>query len=151
MTTTTVTSAGFKGSWAGYGAALWALIFAALHVVWAAGWYVGLPEEEARKAFQQTWFLVFDLVVAGMCALAILVALALVQPWGRRLPRWLLSLLAWGGTGLLVLRGGGGVIQTVYLVVTGRYVADPMHLYEVWFCLGAILFGLSAWRFRRVS
>jgi hypothetical protein len=27
-----------SGSWLGYGAALWALIFAAFHIVWATGW-----------------------------------------------------------------------------------------------------------------
>lgn len=140
-----------KGALVEYGAALWALIFAAMHVAWAAGWYVGLPKEVARKSFQRTWFLVYDLVVAGMCALAVLVALALVRQWGRRLPRGLLSALLWSGTGLLVLRSGGALAQTAFLVTAGRYTPDLMHLYEIWFCLGAILFGLSAWRFRRVS
>lgn len=130
---------------------MWALIFALLHVVWAMGWYVGLVEERAHQAFQQTWFLVYDLIVAGACVLAVAVALALVQPWGRRLPDRLISLLAWGGTGLLALRGGAGVVQVAYLAAMGRDVADPMVLWEVWFCLGAVLFGLSAWRFRRVS
>jgi hypothetical protein len=136
-------------SWAGYAAALWALIFAALHLAWAAGWYVGLEPEQARKAFDKTWFMVYDLVVAGLCALAVPVALALAQPWGRRLPRWLVGLFAWGGTVLLVLRGGGSIVQTVYLVATGRFVAEWMHLWELWFYLGAALFGLSTWRFWR--
>jgi hypothetical protein len=82
-------------AWFGYGAALWALIFSLLHVVWAAGWYVGLQAEEARKAFDQPWFLAYDLIVAGICAFGVVVALALVQPWGRRLPRRLVGLLAW--------------------------------------------------------
>ncbi len=140
-----------KGSWVGYGAAIWALVFAALHVVWATGWYVGLQEEEARKAFQHTWFLVYDLIVAGMCAIAVAIALALVQPWGRRLPRWLLGLLAWSATGLLVLRAGGAAVQTAFLIATGRFVMHPQMLWEIWFCLGALLFALTLWRFRRVS
>ena len=133
----------------GYAAALWALIFTLLHVVWWSGWYVLLPQEEARWAFSRRWFRVYDLVVAGACLLAVFVALALVQPWGRRVPRLLLSFLAWAGTALLVLRGGGTVLQTAYLVVTRRYAFQPMHLYEIWFWLGAVLFSMTLLRFYR--
>ena len=136
-----------SGSWVAYGAALWALIFAVLHIVWAADWYVGLRAEDARKAFDRPWFLAYDLVVAGIRVLAVPVALALVRPWGRRLPRWLVGSLAWGGTGLLVLRGGGSVVQVLYMVAKGTFVARPMDLWEVWFYVGAVLFGLSTWRF----
>lgn len=135
--------------WAAYAAALWALVFAVLHLVWAAGWYVGLEQEQARKAFDKTWFLVYDLVVAGMCAFAVPVALALAQPWGRRLPRWLVGLFAWSGTTLLVLRGGGTIVQTVYFAAVGRFVPEWMMLWELWFYLGAVLFALSTWRFWR--
>jgi len=128
---------------------LWALIFAFLHVVWAAGWYLALPKAEAQWAFSRRWFWIYDIVVAGACVLAVLVSLALVQQWGRRIPRRLVSLLAWSGTGLLVLRSAGAIAQTAYLVVTGRYVAQPMHLYEPWFLLGAVLFAVTVWRFGR--
>ena len=67
----------------GYAAALWSAVFAALHFIWAAGWYVGLPEEITRQAFAKPWFLAFDLFVAGLCVVAALVAVALVEPWGR--------------------------------------------------------------------
>jgi hypothetical protein len=79
------------GSWLAYGAGLWALIFAVLHIVWAAGWHVGLRAEQARKAFDQPWFVAYDLVVAAIGMLAVPVALALVRPWGRRLPRRLVD------------------------------------------------------------
>jgi hypothetical protein len=138
-----------KSLWVGYAAALWALTFAVLHVVWAMGWYVGLHQELARKAFQKRWFLIYDLVVAGVCALAVAVALAMVQQWGRRLPRRLISALAWSGTILLVLRGGAGALQTGWFAATGRKVLFVFAIWEVWFCLGAILFGLTLWRFRR--
>ena len=140
-----------KGSWVGYAAATWALVFAAFHLAWAAGWYIGLQEEIARKAFQQTWFLVYDLIVAGMCVVAAAVALALVQPWGRRLSHRLLGLLLWSGTGLLVLRAGAAAVQAAFLMAMGRFVMHPHVLWEVWFCLGAVLFVLALWRFRRVS
>jgi hypothetical protein len=139
------------GSWVAYGAALWALVFAVLHVVWATGWYIGLPTEWAQKAFAQPWFLAYDLVVAGIGSLAVLVALALVRPWGRRLPRWLVGLFAWGGTGLLVLGCVVSVVRILYLVVKGTFVAHPMYPGNLFFYLGAVLFGLSTWRFWRVQ
>ena len=64
-----------KGSRFGYAAALWSLIFAALHVAWALGWYVGLDQESARQAFQRRWFLVYDLIAAALCVVAFAVAL----------------------------------------------------------------------------
>lgn len=135
------------GSWLGYAAALWALIFGFLHIVWAAGWYIGLEAEQARKAFEQPWFLAYDVAVAGVCLFAVAIALALVRPWGRRLPRRVVGALAWAGTGLLMLRAGGSLIQVLYQAVTGSFDARPMHLWELWFYVGAILFGLSTWRF----
>jgi hypothetical protein len=140
-----------RESWIGHAAALWALIFAVLHVVWATGWYIGLDPELSRKAFQQRWFLIYDLVVAGLCALAVWVALALVQPWGRQLPRALVGGLAWCGTAVLVLRGGAGAAQTVYVAAAGRNILQIYRLWEVWFCLGAVLFAASTWRYWRVS
>jgi hypothetical protein len=133
----------------GYGAALWALIFAVFHVIWATGWYVGLDPESARKAFARTPFLVYDLVVAGMCAFAVPVALALAMPWGRRLPRRLVGLFAWTGTGLLLLRSVASVVQAVYLIGTRQFPVEARGLWELWFYLGAILFSLSTWRFWR--
>jgi hypothetical protein len=138
-----------KGSLVGYAAANWALIFAALHIVWAMGWYVGLDHELARQAFQRRWSLVYDLVAAGLCLLAFAVALALVQQWGRRLPFSMLGVLAWAGTGLLALRGVAGVAQDVYLAAVDRNLPGAGALWDVWFCLGAILFGKSVWQFWR--
>ena len=137
--------------WVGYGAALWALVFALLHAAWAAGWYVGLPEAQARVGFQQTWFRTYNLVAAGMCALAIPVALALVQAWGHNLSRRLRGVLAWGATGLLLLRSSAGVTQVAYQILTGTYIPASTDLYELWFCLGAALFGVSLWHFQRSS
>ena len=131
----------------GYAAAFWALIFAVFHLIWATGWYVGLNPETARIAFAKTPFFVYDLVVAGVCAFAVPVALALAMPWGRRLPRRLVGLFAWAGTGLLMLRSVSSVIQAVYLIVTRQFPVEIRGLWELWFYLGAILFGLATWRF----
>lgn len=138
-----------KHPWIDYGAALWALIFAALHVAWAMGWYTGLDAESARKAFERGWFLAYDLIAAGLCLLAVAVALALFQPWGRRLPRSLISVLAWGCAGILVLRAGAGVIHLAFLAAAGNNVSSVLSFWDLWFCLGAGLFAASVWRFWR--
>ncbi len=70
-----------------YAAALWAGVFAVFHVIWAAGWYPLLNADGARLAFATPWKWWFDVVVAVMCAIAVLVALAPVSTWGRHLPR----------------------------------------------------------------
>ncbi len=138
-------------SWPAYGAALWSLVFAVFHVVWALGWYVGLDAEMARKAFQVTWKLVYDLVIAGMCVLGVFLALAFVRPWGRRLPRCGINFVGWCATGLLLLRSGGSIVQTIYFALAGKLMSilHPMALWELWFYLGTTLFCLSFWRFRR--
>ena len=132
------------GSWPRYGAALWALVFALLHVVWATGWYVGL-EPEMAKAFERPGFLAVDLAAAGIFLVAAGVALALVRPWGRRLPRWTVGLPAWIGTAVLTLRSAGSISHMIDAVIHGTL--RPMDLWHLWFYIGAILFGLATWRF----
>ena len=141
----------FKNSWAIYGAAFWAFLFALFHVAWAAGWYIGLDAEQGRAAFQQTWFLTYDLIAAAMCALGTIVVLAILRTRERGLPHTILSLLLWCGTGVLVLRGTAGVIKIVYLAANGHNILEPAALWDIWFCLGAILFCLAIWQFRRFN
>lgn len=130
-----------------YAAALWALIFAAFHVIWAFGWYIGLDAEDARIAFARPFTLAYDLVVAGMCVVAVFVVLALVRPWGRRVPFRVLRFVIWIGTGLLVLRAGGSVIQAASFLMTGRFSFEDMGIWEPWFYLGAILFSVTTWQY----
>jgi hypothetical protein len=133
-----------RNFWAAYGAALWSVLFAALHAAWAAGWYVGLPADQARRAFQRTWFWVYDITAGVLCALGVIIALALVRPLERHLFHKLFSLLAWCGTGLLVLRAAAGVTKIIYLaLVVGRDAPHTAALWDVWFCLGAVLFILA--------
>ena len=80
--------------WVAYGAAIWALIFAAFHIIWAAGYYPLLDAEQARIAFAVPWKWTYDVVVAAMCVIAVPVALAPVMSWGQYLPR-LLIFRAW--------------------------------------------------------
>ena len=123
------------------------LIFGIFHLIWASGWYVGLDAEQARIAFAKTFTLVYDLVVAGICIVAVPVALGLTMPWGRRLPQRLLGVVAWIGSGLLVIRSVASIVQTVYLIVVERF--GGMGVWEPWFYLGAFLFSASTSRYWR--
>ena len=144
-----MSESGRPNPWVAYAAALWSLIFATFHILWAFGWYVGLDPEQARIAFRRPLFFAYDVFVAAICALGVLVALALVQPWGRRVPRRLLRFCVWAGTGLLVLRAGGSVIQAAYLLSVGRLSFATIGVWEPWFYLGAILFSVSTWQYVR--
>jgi hypothetical protein len=136
------------GPWVAYSAALWAAVFAVFHIVWAAGLYPLLDAEQARIAFATPWKWAYDVVVAAMCVIAVPVALAPVMPWGQHVPRRLIHSLAWIGTALLVLRSVASLVQAGYLTATGRFSLADMGIWEPWFYLGAILFGLSTWRSR---
>jgi hypothetical protein len=138
-----------RGSpWAAYGAAIWASIFAVFHIVWAAGWYPLLNAEQARIAFTVTWKWAFDAAVAGLCVIAIPVALAPVTSLGQHVSRPLVFGLAVTGSALLCLRSTASLVQVGYLIATGRFAG--IDIWEPWFYLGAVLFGLSTWRSRRV-
>ena len=138
------------GPWVAYAAALWAAVFAAFHIIWAAGWYPFLDAEQSRIAFATPWKWTFDVVVAAMCVIAVPVALAPVVPWGQRIPRRLIYTLACVGSALLVFRSAASLAQATYLVATGRFSFADMGVWEPWFYLGAILFSLSTWRSRPV-
>lgn len=136
--------------WIAYAAACWALIFAVFHLAWAAGWYILLDPVEAVAAFASPWMLAYDLVVAGMCIVAVPVALALALPWGRHVPRRLLVPLAWIGAGLLALRAVASLMQVVYFAAVGRFRFQNLGLWEPWFYLGAALFTLNLlWYWQR--
>ena len=78
-------------------------------------------------------------------------ALAFVQPWGRKMPP-IVAFVGRCATGLLLLRSGGSIIQITYFAVVGKLRAnlDPTQVWELWFYLGTVLFCVSFWRFRRV-
>jgi hypothetical protein len=135
--------------WVSYSAAMWASIFAVFHIVWAAGWYPLLNAEQARIAFAVPWKWAFDVAVAGMCVVAIPVALAPVTSLGQHVSRPLVFGLAVTGSVLLVLRSIASLVQVGYLIATGRFAG--LGIWEPWFYLGAVLFGASTWRSRRVG
>jgi hypothetical protein len=81
--------------------------------------------------------------------LAVFVELALVRPWGRRVPRYFIIFCAWSGTGLLIAGVAINVSKMISLVAQGRFTFETMGIINAWFYLGTILFGMSTWRFCR--
>lgn len=145
----TAGSAKSKNPWIEYGAALWAFAFACLHIAWSFGWYPGLDAESARKAFARSWFFTYNLIAAGLCFLAVAVALAPIQSWGRKIPRAFLKAVARACAVILALRGGAGALGAIYFAIVGNSFAPLFSFWDWWFCLGAGLFAASAWRFTR--
>lgn len=72
--------------------------YLSLKARWLTGSTVGVTDTDFIHDPSVT---VLNAVTAGMDALAILVAVALVSSWGARLPAWSVLLPAWVATGLL--------------------------------------------------
>src|ERR1700743_1686026 len=90
-----------------YAACGWSFLFALLSFYWALGGMAGV--ETISPQIIQLALAHDPLIIAALWATAIvkvisgIVVLALVQPWGRKVPRWLLLLLAWGAGTLLFI------------------------------------------------
>ncbi len=88
--------------WIAYAAATWAFLFAAVSFYWALGGRIGANTlgPAILAAAADPWFVALGLWgVGGIKLLGGLVALALVQPWGRLLPQIVLRTAAWIGGG----------------------------------------------------
>lgn len=116
MTAPAVTGAG-RPNRAAYLAAAWALLFAVPSVYWALGGTAGLDLVSTgakRLAVERPgWFVALLWVTAAGKVLAGLLALSLVQDWGRRVPhRW--RLVAAAGLGcVLALYGVTSLVRSV--------------------------------------
>lgn len=124
-----------------------------LKIAWLAGSTIGMADP---TAFASSLYVVGNLATVGMDAMAILLALALTRPWGRRLPAGLVLLPAWLATGFLapivvVMLGAPAVVADpaqasdalgswVYLLVYGGFGAQGLllmaafasYVYERW-------------------
>jgi hypothetical protein len=147
--------------WAGYILCAWALFFAAANVYLQ----LGLPDplQHGGAHHFTGWIMAMNLAVIPIKLLAALTALALVQPWGERLPRFLRGLLltaGWGGCVILIgypLLGYGltALVQSGLLAAppTGFKVGGGFQI-ETWFYgefffLAGMLFGIEAWSYQR--
>ena len=149
------------GHRAAYLACAWALAFAAVSAYWALGGEVG---GETIAADVEAVPLANEPAVvwgtAGAKALAGLLALALVRPWGRALPRRALLAAAWAAGALLTLYGAANAVDHGRMVAGTRATPEILgeraarwHLLlwdPVWL-LGGLLFLAAAWSYQRRS
>jgi hypothetical protein len=151
-------------AWAAYAACALALLSAVPSFYWALGGTAGLDtvggaiEELARTRDPAGVALG---IAAGVLKVAGgLLALALVRPWGRAVPRRLLLGVAWAAS--MVLTAYGGLLVAVgTLVLTG--VLGPsgpvdrtalrwhVMVWDLWFLVWGLLLGVAAWHYGRQS
>ena len=151
-------------AWAGYAACTWAFVFAAVSFYWAAGGTAGadtIGDTITKPALARDPTFVAILWATGaLKVLAGLLALALVRPWGRLTPRWMLLTAAWGTGALLVLYGGANLAVRGLMAVGLLSTPESMHstaaqwhllLWDPWWLFGGILFVAAAWYYTRRS
>ena len=138
-----------------------AFAFAAVSTYWCLGGRALLDtlggEIERRALAGDDVLLAANAVGAVLKVLGGVLALALVQPWGERLPRRPLQALAWAGAAVLTVYG---LVQIVAIVLVALDVVEPaepletkavlwrMFLWEPWFLVWGLLLSAAAWHFR---
>ncbi|MFF0297822.1 DUF3995 domain-containing protein [Kitasatospora sp. NPDC004614] len=129
-------------------AALWSAVFALVHLYWLLGGRAGLPG--GLSVLDNTPLLVIDIIAVPLCAVAAALALALIRPWGERLPARGLLWAARGTAVLLIVHAAPSVPEWLALAAGHRSAAelDAMArfatvLYEPFFLAGGLLFGCA--------
>lgn len=146
--------------WAGYAAAAWAAVFAVRGVYWALGGTLGLGTLsrgiQQAHADRNPWLFAALWVAVALEVVGATLALALVRPWGRTLPRrlprvggkrvpgWVLLIPAWGAGTLLVGHGGlfvsFGLLAAIGVVEPSTEIRWYALFWGPWFMLGGLLF-----------
>lgn len=145
---TTTTTVGARA--AAYSGAAWSLGFAGVNIYLQV---VGIDDVQ----LQRNWaaFTGVNLGVVALKVFGAAVALATVQQWGRRVPAWLVSVLASGAAAMLLLYAGYGLVS---VAATGELLGwmhaggtfwMPTLAYLGFFAVGGALFALSARQHRR--
>ena len=142
-------------TWPAYGAAVWGVLFALVHLYWALGGRAGLPADVSVKG--STPLLVISIVAVPLCLAAAVLALALVRPFGRIVgDSWLLA-GAWAAAALMIVHAAPAVVvATQHLLDADAGALTPEEryswlLYEPYWLLGGGLFVLTALSGRSTS
>jgi hypothetical protein len=119
--------------------AVWGVIFAACHFYWAVGGTFG-TDQDGQGVFASLY--IGFIAAIGLASVA--VALGLHQPWGVRVGRSRLRLLARVGGTLLFLGVAVGVGQWIAEASIGDDGAGGVTI-TAYFLLGALLFSALGW------
>ncbi len=136
--------------WASYAAAVLALGYGALKAAWGFGSDIGLADPDALGAEVTFWTPgLGDTVV--LSAIGVVLALALVQRWGRRIPRWMLLAGAYLGAAMLIPVGLLGSYVT--FAGAGRALdggLEPWVTFAIypWFLAWGLALGAAAWSYQ---
>jgi hypothetical protein len=148
--------------WAAYAASALALLYAVVSFYWALGGTAGLDTvggtiEELVRAHDPRGVALG--AVAGILKVAGgLLALALVRPRGRALPRRLLLGAAWAASVLLTAYGGvlvavGALVLTGVIRPSGPVDRTALWwhvmVWDLWFLVWGLLLGVAAWQYGR--
>jgi Protein of unknown function (DUF3995) len=151
-------------AWAAYAACVLALLYAVPSFYWALGGTAGLDTvggaiEELGRTRDPAGVALG--VGAGVLKVAGgLLALALVRPWGRAIPRRLLLGAAWAASTVLTVYGGllvavGALVLTGLISPSGPVDQTALRwhvlLWDLWFLVWGLLLGVAAWCYGRES
>jgi hypothetical protein len=158
---------GDRGRWAagaGYAACAWGLVFGLISIYWGCGGTLGLNTIGGtieRLALAHNAGILAAVWITGLAKLAgALLALALVRPWGARLPRRLTVLVSWSVAILLTVYGAvlvaGDALAATGAIRPRTPVARTPLLWHLWvwdmsFLIWGLLFAGAAWYFTRAS
>ncbi|WP_216206408.1 hypothetical protein [Amycolatopsis aidingensis] len=113
----------------GYGVIVAVLPYLTLKVLWVFDVMVGVPPESPAYSGWQAQ----NAATAALDLVAVLLALALTQDWGLRLPAWLVLVPIWVGTGFLVPAFVEVVVDFLHgLTTSGQLVSMQDGLVENW-------------------
>ncbi|WP_198048343.1 DUF3995 domain-containing protein [Saccharomonospora iraqiensis] len=148
--------------WAACASAVWGGLFAMISLYWALGGLVGIEtiggELERMARAGEVGPLVWGATIIKV--VGVVYSLALVQRWGRTLPRALMLAGGWAATVLLL--GYGGVTVGIEILVATGVLAAPaeidwyafywhLALWDPWFVLWGILLGLAVVHYQRAT
>ncbi|MCG7346284.1 DUF3995 domain-containing protein [Sporosarcina sp. ACRSL] len=148
--------------WAGYAACIWSLLYIPIHIYWAFGGMALMPGVLQDEAMWEA----VNWGASVMLLVAALLALSLVHPWGKSIPRGLLLVMGWTACivpflhavygyvtkGLLL----AGIIRSEFFdfsvwatVNFEKWILTDLLLFEPWFLIAGILFGLASLHYQR--
>lgn len=149
-------------AWTGYAACVWCCVFAAMSFYWAIGGTVGLdtvsPTLQPLVIARDPGFITILWITGGLKLIGGIFVLALVRPWGQKLPRWLLLAAGWGGTVVLLIHGTDFLLRGVLWMsgvinvpesVSETVIYGYTFLWGPWWLLGGILFGATVLHYQR--